>query len=100
MKMPDPMIPPITTIVASKGPSARLKDTGGGKTISEGGLSPSQSGIQTLDTPAGGLADVAEAVVQAIGTTVPELDHPRCDQESAPERRTCYHLPLETPLGL
>ena len=25
MKMPDPMIPPITTIVASKGPRARLK---------------------------------------------------------------------------
>jgi hypothetical protein len=27
MKMPDPMMPPTTTIVASKGPSARRKAT-------------------------------------------------------------------------
>lgn len=32
MKMPDPMMPPMTTIVASKGPNARLNDTAGKNT--------------------------------------------------------------------
>ena len=55
MKMPEPMIPPMTTIVASKGPRARLKDTTADSPsvlavhIEAGFLDPAQLLVECLD---------------------------------------------------
>src|SRR5436190_18991164 len=89
MKMPDPMMPPITIIVASNRPRARLKVTKG-----------SRSWVEAFDAPSDRLAHIDDAVVQTIGTAVPELDSRRNEAEAAPKRRPLYRLPLESPLDL
>ena len=82
-------MPPITTIVASNGPSARLKVTKG-----------TGHGIEAFDAPSARLAHIDDAVVQTIGPAVPELDSRRDEAEAAPERRSLHRLSFESPLDL
>src|SRR3954468_9487586 len=89
MKMPDPMMPPITIIVASNRPRARLKVTQG-----------SRSWVEAFDAPPARLAHIDDAVVETIGPAVPELDSRRNEAEAAPKRRPLHRLALESPLHL
>src|SRR3954447_142559 len=101
MKMPDPMMPPITIIVASNRPSARLKITKGSRSSAVPCLcDDNRSWIEAFDAPSARLAHIDDAVVETIGPAVPELDSRRNEAEAAPKRRPLHRLALESPLHL
>src|SRR3954469_19460776 len=98
MKMPDPMMPPITIIVASNRPSARLKVTKGSRSSAVSCLcDDNREWIEAFDAPSARLAHIDDAVVQTIGPAVPELDSRRNEAEAAPKRPASYLLAPDTP---
>src|SRR4051812_14923124 len=95
MKMPDPMMPPITIIVASNRPSARVNVTSSGSSSTR-----KSSWIQAFDTPPTRFADIEHTIVQPVRASVPEFDPRGHQTKASPERRTLHGLCCEPPLDL